>query len=175
MNLELNVNVTVGVTPEVAAIATAILNRQGKPAAIEATQQEAPKAPAEAPEQPAPAKRVSREKKEAPAADPAVAPETPEPAGDMPEEVFYPSEEDVRAAMDKTRQRIEGEDYKNNTSSEAYTKYHKRLTAVFKSIAVQLGSEKPSVLPPEKRQDFIDVCALLVLTADGNITNPNAQ
>ena len=60
--------------------------------------------------------------------------------------------EDVRAAMHKTRQRIEGEDYKENTNGDLYKKYHKPLTAQFKNIAALLGAEKPSVLPSDKMQ-----------------------
>ena len=76
--LEIKVNVQVGVTPEVAAIATAILNRQ--PAAVEAPKPAAPAAETEAPAEAAaaPAARRGRPKKEqaaqaeAPAEQPAV-------------------------------------------------------------------------------------------------------
>lgn len=77
--------------------------------------------------------------------------------------------EDVRAAMHKTRQRIEGEDYKENTNSEAYKKYHKPLTAQFKNIAALLGAEKPSALPPDKIADFIEQCNGLQIMEDGSI------
>lgn len=77
--------------------------------------------------------------------------------------------EDVRAAMHKTRQRIEGEDYKENTNGEAYKKYHKPLTAQFKNIAALLGAEKPSALPPNKIADFIEQCNGLQIMEDGTI------
>lgn len=77
--------------------------------------------------------------------------------------------------MDRTRKRIEGEDYKTNTASEAYAKYHKRLTAAFKSIAAQLGADRPSTLPREKRGEFIDTCTLLVLAADGELVAPTEK
>lgn len=77
--------------------------------------------------------------------------------------------EDVRAAMHKTRQRIEGEDYKENTNGEAYKKYHKPLTAQFKNIAALLGAEKPSALPPDKIADFIEQCNGLQIMEDGTI------
>lgn len=77
--------------------------------------------------------------------------------------------EDVRAAMHKTRQRIEGEDYKENTNGDLYKKYHKSLTAQFKNIAALLGAEKPSALPPDKIADFIEQCNGLQVMEDGTI------
>lgn len=77
--------------------------------------------------------------------------------------------EDVRAAMHKTRQRIEGEDYKENTNGDLYKKYHKPLTAQFKNIAALLGAEKPSALPPDKIADFIEQCNGLQVMEDGTI------
>lgn len=77
--------------------------------------------------------------------------------------------EDVRAAMHKTRQRIEGEDYKENTDGEAYKKYHKPLTAQFKNIAALLGADKPSALPSDKIASFIDQCDHLKIMDDGTI------
>ena len=77
--------------------------------------------------------------------------------------------EDVRAAMHATRQRIEGEDYKENTNGDLYKKYHKPLTAQFKNIAALLGAEKPSALPPDKIADFIEQCNGLQIMKDGTI------
>lgn len=77
--------------------------------------------------------------------------------------------EDVRAAMHKTRQRIEGEDYKENTNGDLYKKYHKPLTAQFKNIAALLGAEKPSALPPDKIANFIEQCNGLQVMEDGTI------
>ena len=77
--------------------------------------------------------------------------------------------EDVRAAMHKTRQRIEGEDYKENTNGDLYKKYHKPLTAQFKNIAALLGAEKPSALPPDKIASFMEQCDELRVMEDGSI------
>lgn len=79
------------------------------------------------------------------------------------------TEEDVRAAMHRTRQRIEGEDYKDNPTSEQCQKYHKPLTAQFKNIAALLGSDKPSALPEDKREAFIKQCEELKIMKDGTI------
>lgn len=77
--------------------------------------------------------------------------------------------EDVRAAIHETRQRIEGEDYKENTNGDLYKKYHKPLTAQFKNIAALLGAEKPSALPPDKIANFIEQCDGLQIMEDGTI------
>ena len=77
--------------------------------------------------------------------------------------------EDVRAAMHATRQRIEGEDYKENTNCDLYKKYHKPLTAQFKNIAALLGADKPSALPSDKIADFIKQCNGLQVMEDGTI------
>lgn len=77
------------------------------------------------------------------------------------------TEEDVRAAMHRTRQRIEGEDYRDNVTSEQYQKYHKPLTAQFKNIAALLGADKPSALPEDQRATFIKQCEELKIMEDG--------
>lgn len=77
--------------------------------------------------------------------------------------------EDVRAAMHATRQRIEGEDYKENTNGDLYKKYHKPLTAQFKNIAALLGADKPSALPPDKIANFIEQCGELKILKDDTI------
>lgn len=77
------------------------------------------------------------------------------------------TEVDVRAAMDATRRRIEGEDYKNNTGSEGYRKWHRALTAWFKNTATVLGAEKPSALPDsESRGSFIAHCEAVYVKDD---------
>jgi len=76
---------------------------------------------------------------------------------------------DVRAAMDRTRRRIEGEDYKEHTDSEAYQKYHRMLTGMFKRSAALLGSDLPSQLPPDQRQAFIDECDQWQIQSDGSV------
>lgn len=56
----------------------------------------------------------------------------------------------IRAAMADCRTRIEGEGYTKDSA------YHKELTAEFKRIAQLLGSEKPSELPADKVESFVD-------------------
>lgn len=171
--LEVKVNVQIGVTPEVASLVSAILN---KPAGVEAPKPAAPAAETEAPAEAAAATaaRRGRPKKEqatqaeqpaeaaAPAADP-----KPEDTGDMPDSVYFPQEEDVRTAMHKTRERIEGEDYKDKPSDDL----HRAVTDVFKAIANDLsGQKKPSALPQELRQAFIDATRTIAKGEDGKFT-----
>lgn len=56
----------------------------------------------------------------------------------------------IRAAMADCRTRIEGEGYTKDSA------YHKELTAEFKHIAQFLGSEKPSELPADKVESFVE-------------------
>lgn len=77
--------------------------------------------------------------------------------------------EEARRIMHETRQRIEGEDYKTNTTSEAYKKYHKALNGEFIRIANLLGAEKPSMLNEEQVIDFDTACSSLAVLDDGKI------
>lgn len=168
--LEVKVNVQIGVTPEVVSLVSAILN---KPAAVEAPAAAAPAAAEETTQQPAarrgrPKKTEAPAEPEAPAAPAAAAPEAaPADTGDMPDEVFYPQEEDVRTAMHQARCRIEGEDYKDKPSDDL----HRAVTDVFKAIANDLsGQKKPSALPQELRQAFIDAARTIQQGEDGKFT-----
>lgn len=203
-DFSINVQVNLGVTPEIVALVNAILCRRPTVAptaeeALEGNGQVDNKPEDATPAQPQqPTNKRGRKKKEEAAAD---KPEpTKEPAGDEQQEAAAnqadangdqeeakaeeaaPQDEsqeeaeekpltaeDVRAAMHKTRQRIEGEDYKENTNGDLYKKYHKPLTAQFKNIAALLGAEKPSALPPDKIASFMEQCDELRVMEDGTI------
>lgn len=215
-DFSINVQVNLGVTPEIVALVNAILSHRPTIAptaeeALDGNGQVDNKPEDTTPAQPQqPTNKRGRKKKEDAAADKPKP--TKEPAGDEQQEAAANeadangeqvaeqeeakaeeaapqnegqakaqaeaeaeaeqkplTAEDVRAAMHKTRQRIEGEDYKENTNSEAYKKYHKPLTAQFKNIAALLGAEKPSALPPDKMADFIEQCNGLQIMEDGTI------
>lgn len=162
--IKINVNVQVGVTEELYSLLRNLLPGAKPVAAPEpAVQQRESKTDEEQPAEvinPEPTPKPKKEKA-------APAKEEAEPA--EPADKEY-TEVDVRAAMERTRKRIEGEDYKENTSSENYKKYHRALTAEFKSIAAFLGSDKPSALPSsELRETFCNQCDALILE-DGKIT-----
>lgn len=206
-DFSINVQVNLGVTPEIVALVNAILSHRPTVAptaeeALNGNEQVDNKPEDTTPAQPQQPNKRGRKKKEEAAAD---KPEpTKEPAGDEQQEAAAneadangeqeeakaeeaaPQDgsqaeaeaeaeqkpltaEDVRAAMHKTRQRIEGEDYKENTNGDLYKKYHKPLTAQFKNIAALLGADKPSALPPDKIASFIEQCDELQVLKDGTI------
>ena len=167
--IKINVNVQIGVTKELYSLLAAFQHNAvpaDTAAPVENKPAEATK-PVEV-EQPKPEPEAEAKKEEAaPAAVPSPEPEAKQ---EEPARKEY-TEVDVRAAMEKTRKRIEGDDYKENTSSEKYKKYHRQLTAQFKNIAALLGSDKPSTLPySELRESFCKQCDELVIGDDGNIT-----
>ena len=190
-DFSINVNVSIGVTPEVVALVTSILTKQPT-ATVEApaSEQSAAEAPGDAAPAPAAPKRGRKAKTqaaEAPAGDSAEAQaeaeEAAAPAGDSAEAqaseqsaAEAPAEgkaltvEDVREAMRRARVRIEGEDWETNTTGEGYTKYHRQLNATFKNIAALLGSDKPSTLSEENYASFIKQCDELIVGVDGTIT-----
>lgn len=204
-DFSINVQVNLGVTPEIVALVNAILCHRPTIAptaeeALDGNSQVDNKPEDTTPAQPQqPTNKRGRKKKEEAVAD---KPEpTKEPAGDEQQEAAAneadangeqvaereeaaPQDEgqaeaqaerkpltaeDIRAAMHKTRQRIEGEDYKENTNGDLYKKYHKPLTAQFKNIAALLGADRPSALPSDKIADFIEQCNGLQVMEDGTI------
>lgn len=96
--------------------------------------------------------------------------EEAQPAAPEPQKEF--TEVDVRAAMDRTRRRIEGENYKEDTNGEGYKKWHRVLTGQFKAIAALHGADKPSALPDHaSRAAFIAEVDELIIK-DGELVTP---
>lgn len=167
-DFSINVQVNLGVTPEIVALVNAILSHRPTiaPTAEEALDgngqvdnKPEDTTPAQ-PQQPT-NKRGGKKKEDA-------APQDEGQAKAQAEQKPLTAE-DVRAAMHATRQRIEGEDYKENTNGDLYKKYHKPLTAQFKNIAALLGADKPSALPSDKIANFIEQCNGLQVMEDGTI------
>lgn len=184
-DFSVHIHVDLGVTPELVALVNAVIDHRPMPTV------EAPKPEPSASEQPeaaapakkrgrkaaiaeAPAPEVEAPEVEAPAEEAAPEPkpeaEAEAPAEAEPKEL---TEQDIRDAMHRTRQRIEGENYKDETDGELYKKYHRQLTSWFKNTAALLGSDKPSALITEKGQDearqFIEECDRLEVLEDGTI------
>lgn len=82
-----------------------------------------------------------------------------------------PTAADIRAAMDKTRSRIEGEDWETNKDSELRKKYHSQLTQSFKNLGAALGSEKPSTLTGNDALSFIEACDRIIVNDKGELDN----
>ena len=179
-DFSVHIHVDLGVTPELVALVNAVIDHRPMPTV------EAPKPEPSASEQPeaaAPAKKRGRkaataeaQAQEVEATTEEAAPEPePEVEAEAPAEA-EPKEltaQDIRDAMHRTRQRIEGENYKDETDGELYKKYHRQLTSWFKNTAALLGSDKPSALITEKGQDearqFIAECDRLEVLEDGTI------
>lgn len=159
--IQINVSVNIGVTPELNSLLSSLLSRS-QVEALDAT----------------PVQKKTRAAKQQPAVEnlPEAKTEKPEPQTETaeavapvetaPENKTY-TEVDVREAMDRTRKRIEGENYKENPNGELYQKWHRRLTAYFKNTAALFGSEKPSTLPDsESRYRFIACCDAIYVKDD---------
>ena len=162
--IQINVSVNLGVTSELAALLSSALEgrKQTEPEAPKpATPEKTTKAAAERPAEEAAPAVVEEKPAEAEAPKPAAEPE--------PVQKEY-TEVDVREAMDCARKRIEGENYKEQTDSEDYQKWHRKLTAKFKEISARYGSDKPSTLSDcESREKFIKSCDTLAVV-DGKLT-----
>ena len=169
--IQINVQVNVGLNAELYTLLSAVLNRPAQVAELPAAPK--PNKPAKPQPKPEVANKPTEGKAaaampepEAPAnepqPEPAPAPE-PQPQNDKKE---Y-TEVDVRAAMDRTRKRIEGENYKEKPDSEGYKRWHRTLTGWFKNTAAMFGAEKPSALPDsESRAKFIACCDAVTVKND---------
>ena len=167
--MDLKISIEIGVTPELRALAESLLGtRKAAPESVvvvkEVKQKAEPKAAKQA-EKEAPKQEAKPQPQPQPRQE-----EQPKAQPQQEQKATY-TEEDVREAMHKCRCRIEGEDYKENTSSESYTKYHKNLTAYFKNMSARLGYDRPSELPAELRKAFIDECAEIIVGEDGLLTS----
>lgn len=167
--ITINVNVQLGVSSELTALLTPLL------AGLQAGSQTLQPAEVKETKKPRAAKQPKAEVENQPAALEEVAQETapepqPETLAEAPTETETEkeyTEVDVRAAMDATRKRIEGENYKEQTDSEGYKRWHRVLTAWFKNVAATLGSDKPSTLPDsESRGRFIRACEAVYVKND---------
>lgn len=163
--IQINVSVNIGVNQELYGLLSSLVSR--------------PQVEAEA-AVPAPRKPKTSKPQAATENKP-----TPEPAKEEPTPEPHPESEpaaksepapqtakectvvDVREAMDRTRKRIEGENYKEQTDSEAYQKWHRTLSAFFRKTAALYGSDKPSTLPDsESRAKFIACCDAVYVKDD---------
>ncbi len=160
-----NVQINVGVTPELCGLLTALIGSRQQPTAAPGVA-----APAE---QPAPTEKPEKKprarKTDAPVEQAAADPEpAPQPQQEADKKDY--TEVDIRAAMDRTRKRIEGENYKEKTDSEGYKKWHRALTAWFMKIANELGAARPSALPDsDSRAKFIASCEAVTVSDNGEL------
>ena len=167
--IQINVQVSIGLNSELSALLMSVVNRPAQVAELPA----APRSKKPAKPQPEPKPEVTNQPtptdgqataSEEPEPQPETAKPEPEPAKEEAKEY---TEVDVRAAMDRTRKRIEGENYKEKPDSEGYKKWHRVLTGWFKNTAAVYGAEKPSALPDsESRAKFIACCDAVYVKDD---------
>ena len=160
--IQINVQVNIGLNSELFALLTSVMNRPAQVAELPA----APRNKKPAKPQPEPKPEVTNQPTPTDGQATAEKPE-PQPQAPAKEETKEYTEVDVRAAMDRTRKRIEGENYKEKTDSEGYKKWHRVLTGWFKNTAAMYGAEKPSALPDsESRAKFIACCDAVQVKGD---------
>lgn len=151
--IQINVQVNIGMDSALLSMLSGLVTTAQTAAPAAQQPQRKPKAEAKP-------KQVNQPAAQQPASGEA----KPEPMPEKPKEY---TEVDIRAAMDRTRKRIEGEDYKEKPDSEGYKTWHKRLTAWFKNTASICGAEKPSALPDsESRAKFIAACDAVEIKGD---------
>lgn len=195
-DFSINVNVSLGVTPEVIALVGAILSKKPVPVVAEQQpskddhQEDAPQAPQKKPNGGS-SKTAKAEREQQPSGEEAVPGETgdnadggndtkdeaqaqtqeqqPQPPVDKAPASKFPTAADLRKAMNDLRDRIEGEDYANKKNTDAKVKaLHRLVTSTLKNVAALFGAEKPSEIVEDKRQAFMDEIALLELSSDGS-------
>ena len=196
-DFSINVNVSLGVTPEVIALVGAILSKKPVPVVAEQQpskddhQEDAPQAPQKKPNERS-SKTAKAEQEQQPSGEEAAPGETgdnaddgsdtndtkdeaqeqtqeQQPPIDKDPASKFPTAADLRKAMNDLRDRIEGEDYANKKNTDAKVKaLHRLVTSTLKNVAALFGAEKPSEIVEDKRQAFMDEIALLELSSDGS-------
>lgn len=194
-DFSINVNVSLGVTPEVIALVGAILSKKPVPVVTEQQQpskddhqEDAPQSPQKKPNGRS-SKTAKAEQEQQPSGEEAAPGETgdnandgsdtkdeaqtqeqqPQPPVDKAPASKFPTAADLRKAMNDLRDRIEGEDYANKKNTDDKVKaLHRLVTSTLKNVAALFGAEKPSEIVEDKRQAFMDEIALLELSSDGS-------
>lgn len=158
-NLTIELKINLGVTDRLERLLTTLFGAgsEESPAAeqlVRAALESAPEK-AEEPEKAEPQKAEEPEKSEPQEAD----------------EPKYDSDY-ARSAIKKLRQRIEGEDWEQNTTGELYKRYHRAVTEACKQIAMQLSGgkiDKPTLLEPEQVRRFALSCEELYVDDSGEL------
>lgn len=173
MTLNFNVNVTLGVTPQLERLTRLLLpaHTSGMAGAVEACDN-ATALVEQATEAVQMANDLIEQGIKARCAEAATteeaAPEAPQPATTTT--APPPTEADIRSAIERARLRIQGDDYKENAESDGNKKYKRKLTAYLKGLSVALGADKPSLIAPENRQTFIERCDAIWVNNAGEMT-----
>lgn len=175
--MEITINVIIGISEEArrtaAQICAALLQGRDMKQALPAT---ATPAPAESSAPASPQKQ--REETAAAAAATTATAETEAPAGlklnpntPPPQDYEGPlSDIDLRGHMNFVFQRVIGEDWETKVKEDPDAKKKQRqTTAAFKSIARDLGADKPTALALKDRERFLELIRNICTGEDGNI------
>ena len=99
-------------------------------------------------------------------------------AGEEPQEepqpeavASVPTVTDMRAAVSRARDRIEGEGWEDKTS-DGYKLWHKKVTAAVKNIVKSLGAEKIPDISEESRRSFVEQVDLLEVVGNEVMEQP---
>lgn len=156
---EITVRLLIDATPALChmlGFLTGALNLQRAAAANEGQTANVPEKPEIIPEKP----EIVPEK-------PEIVPEAPKDA--EPKVPAIPTATQVREAMERVRERIEGPGYADRQGDPKAKALHRALTAAFKNVSATFGAAKPSELEETKRAPFIEYLDRLRLKADGSI------
>ena len=169
--IQINVQVSLGLTRELQALLASVLT--GRTAAPPAESAPAESAPAEsAPAESAPvytpeSQSIDPENPKAVPENPKTDIENPEPAAGPEQAEREYTEVDVREAIERTRRRILGPDYRDHRDSEVYRRWYHPLRDWFVNLSNTLGYDKPSALPDHaSRAAFIRHCDAVEVQAD---------
>lgn len=88
-----------------------------------------------------------------------------DPSPDTPAADF-PTEADVRAAIEQAQTRILGDDWMNHRDSDHVRRYYQPLREQFIRIAESLMADRPSRIAPERRAAFIREAGQLEIDGD---------
>lgn len=167
--MEIGLKITLDCSPRLESVVKDIMSLAHRQAVEE------PKEATAAPATPVAKPKTTKAKAEkpAPVAEPQQPTTAPTAAPEPTEEgAKAPSIEDVRAAMQAVRDRLEygtpEEGQAKGPATEADQSIHRQLTKTFKEISKTLGADKPSELPNSQYGEFINRIGGLSVF-DGNI------
>lgn len=176
--MDLNVNVTFGVTPALSTLVEQALTSALAPKPDQAPTPEPAPAPIPAPT-PAPMKQEPQKTEKAKPAEKAKPvekaplPEHPTPEQEnlmtiQPDSTTVLTEGDIRQAIDLTYIRLEGEDFKEQIAKDPKKMaLHKMINQTFRRIAENLAGTRPSKLPEDKRPAFVAACREIFINEEG--------
>lgn len=149
-NMEIKINLEIGMKPQMVSFLERLFGSQpGKPGL---------------PDEPEKTAGSDGSDKSEQSEQPAVVPVVPaeqEPGTDKP----Y-TDQELRDFMDMAISRLAGNDWRENKDPKAVA-IRKRCATLFKQIASSLGAERPTMLPDEKRPQFVKGLESITLNSEG--------